>query len=56
MQESFSKVKALLQDVDQHASASVCKLLLGNKSDLVNKKVVDFVTAKVRLKLHYHRQ
>ena len=46
-QESFANVKTWLQEIDRYASTNVSKLLVGNKCDLTNKKVVDFTTAKV---------
>ena len=47
-QESFMHIEGWLQDIDQHAGKNVSKLLVGNKCDLIHKKVVDSVTAKVR--------
>ena len=47
LQESFSNVKTWLQEIDRYASTNVSRLLVGNKCDLTNKKVVDFTTAKV---------
>ncbi|KAI3870794.1 hypothetical protein C5167_013419 [Papaver somniferum] len=44
--ESFNNVKQWLNEIDRYANDSVCKLLVGNKSDLVDKKVVDTETAK----------
>jgi Ras-related protein Rab-1A len=40
-------VKQWLNEIDRYASESVNKLLVGNKSDLATKKVVDYQTAKV---------
>ena len=36
-----------LKEVDAHAPASVNKMLVGNKSDLASKKIIDYTTAKV---------
>ena len=47
-QESFNNVKNWLQEIDRYATENVNKLLVGNKSDLTTKKVVDYTTAKVR--------
>ncbi|XP_068651849.1 ras-related protein RABD1-like [Aristolochia californica] len=44
--ESFNNVKQWLSEIDRYASDSVCKLLVGNKCDLVEKKVVDTQTAQ----------
>lgn len=46
-QESFNNVKQWLNEIDRYASENVNKLLVGNKSDLTAKKVVDYQTAKV---------
>ncbi len=48
-QESFNNVKQWLNEIDRYASENVNKLLVGNKSDLASKKVVDYQTAKVRI-------
>ena len=44
--ESFTNVKTWLAEIDRFASEGVVKLLVGNKSDLVNKKVVDSKVAQ----------
>lgn len=38
-----------LQEVDRYASENVSKLLVGNKSDMENKREVPFNQAKVCL-------
>ncbi len=43
---SFTNVKQWLGEIERYACASVNKLLVGNKADLVEKKVVDFHEAK----------
>merc|ERR1712107_133661 len=45
-QESFNNVKQWLQKIDRYACENVNKLLVGNKCDLTNKKVVDYTSAK----------
>ncbi|GAY51337.1 hypothetical protein CUMW_133430 [Citrus unshiu] len=45
--ESFNNVKQWLNEIDRYANDSVCKLLVGNKCDLVVNKVVDTQTAMV---------
>jgi len=44
--ESFDNVKGWLQEIDRYASENVKKLLIGNKSDLVERKVVEYNAAK----------
>jgi Ras-related protein Rab-1A len=44
--ESFTNVKTWLSEIERYASDTVNKLLVGNKCDLTNKKVVDYETAK----------
>ena len=46
--DTFTNVKQWLQEIDRFASEHVNRLLLGNKSDLANKKVVEYSVAKVR--------
>ena len=50
-QDSFNNVKQWLQEIDRYATESVNKLLVGNKSDLTTKKVVDYTTAKVCVRI-----
>ncbi|CAO3671673.1 unnamed protein product [Umbelopsis vinacea] len=45
-QETFSNVKQWLQEIDRYAAEGVNKLLVGNKSDLADKKAVDYNAAK----------
>ncbi|KAF7728601.1 GTP-binding protein of the rab [Apophysomyces ossiformis] len=45
-QDSFNNVKQWLQEIDRYAAEGVNKLLVGNKSDLTDKKVVETETAK----------
>jgi GTPase SAR1 family protein len=47
MIDTFSNVKQWLQEIDRYAVEGVNKLLVGNKSDLVTKKAVDYAVAKV---------
>lgn len=46
--DTFTNVKQWLQEIDRYASEGVNKLLVGNKSDLTGKKVVEYSVAKVR--------
>lgn len=45
-QESFNNVKQWFKEIDRYATEGVTKLLVGNKSDLTAKKVVDYDVAK----------
>lgn len=44
--ESFDNVRQWLFEIDRYASENVCKLLVGNKSDLGNKRAVEYESAK----------
>lgn len=44
--DTYSNVKQWLQEIDRYACEGVNKLLVGNKSDLTNKKVIDYTVAK----------
>ncbi|KAE8668373.1 Ras-related protein RABD1 [Hibiscus syriacus] len=44
--ESFKNVKQWLREIDRYANDNVCKLLVGNKCDLIQNKVVGTQTAK----------
>ncbi|KAL8554034.1 hypothetical protein ACS0TY_002317 [Phlomoides rotata] len=52
--ESFNNVKQWLNEIDRYANDSVCKLLVGNKCDLVESKVVSTETGKVLNILYHH--
>ena len=45
-------MKQYLKEIDEFANEGVNKLLVGNKSDLISKKVVDYQTAKVPPRQH----
>lgn len=45
-QESFNGVNMWLQEIDRYATSSVLKLLVGNKCDLTDKRVVEYDVAK----------
>ena len=45
-QESFNNVKQWLSEIDRYANESVNKLLVGNKCDLEETRVVEHATAK----------
>ncbi|KAJ2656851.1 ras GTPase [Coemansia sp. RSA 1199] len=44
--DTFGNVKQWLQEIDRYASEGVNKLLVGNKSDLEDKRSVDFTEAQ----------
>jgi Ras-related protein Rab-1A len=54
--DTFTNVKQWLQEIDRYASEGVNKLLVGNKSDLTGKKVVEYSVAKVRQEEKYCRE
>ncbi|XP_065000204.1 ras-related protein RIC1-like isoform X2 [Musa acuminata AAA Group] len=45
-QESFNNVKQWLNEIDRYASENVNKLLVGNKCDLTDGRVVSYETGK----------
>ncbi|KAI9006250.1 ras family protein [Phycomyces nitens] len=45
-QDSFNNVKQWMREIDRYAAEGVNKLLVGNKNDLTDKKVVDYTAAK----------
>jgi len=45
-QESFQNVRGWLTEIERYASEGVKRLLIGNKSDLVQRKVVEYGAAK----------
>lgn len=46
-EQSFKDVKQWLAEIDRYATEGVNKLLVGNKSDMSDKRVVDYATGKV---------
>jgi Ras-related protein Rab-1A len=50
--DSFNNVKQWLQEIDRYATEGVNKLLVGNKSDMSDKKVVEYTMAKVQSREH----
>ena len=46
--ETFDNVKQWIQEIARYANENVERLLVGNKSDLTTKKVVESSAAKVR--------
>lgn len=51
--DSFNNVKQWLQEIDRYATEGVNKLLVGNKSDMSDKKVVEYTVAKVSQSFHF---
>lgn len=49
-------MKQWLDEIDRYACENVSRLLVGNKSDLVSKKVVDAATAQVTGNTHCNEQ
>jgi len=45
-QSSFNNVKLWMQEIQRYASAGVCKMLVGNKQDLDDRRVVTTSSAK----------
>jgi small GTP-binding protein len=54
--DSFNNVKQWLQEIDRYATEGVNKLLVGNKSDMADKKVVEYTVAKVGRLTPHHAQ
>ena len=46
--DSFNNVKQWLQEIDRYATEGVNKLLVGNKSDMTDKRAVEYTVAKVQ--------
>ncbi len=44
--DSFNNVKVWLTEIDRYASDNVCKLLVGNKCDLADRRHVEYDVAK----------
>jgi len=51
--KSFNNIRNWMRNIEQHASENVNKILIGNKCDLVDKRVVDYQKGKT-LADEYH--
>ncbi|AYV75487.1 MAG: GTP-binding protein YPTC1 [Terrestrivirus sp.] len=40
--ESFDNVQTWLHEITRYSSETVCRLLIGNKSDLVDKRIIEY--------------
>jgi len=45
-EKSFNNIRNWIRNIEQHATESVNKILIGNKCDMVEKKVVDSTRGK----------
>ena len=45
--DSYMNIKGWLTEIDRYGTEGVHKLIIGNKADLVERKVVQFEAAKV---------
>jgi len=45
-EKSFGNIRNWIRNIEQHATESVNKMLLGNKCDMVDKKVIDTARGK----------
>jgi Ras-related protein Rab-1A len=45
--ESFDNIKIWLQQIEQYGNNDTIKLLIGNKSDLINERKIQYEKAKV---------
>jgi len=45
-QGTFNNVKLWMQEIQRYASAGVCRMLVGNKVDLADRRVIEYNTAK----------
>ena len=54
--ESFDNIRQWLSEIDRYANDSVCKLLVGNKCDLVEDRVVETEKAKVMISTISNKQ
>jgi Ras-related protein Rab-8A len=45
-EKSFGNIRNWIRNIEQHATESVNKILIGNKCDMLDKKVIDFERGK----------
>lgn len=50
-QESFNHVNDWIIEVNRYTSDDSCRLLIGNKADAVDNRIISAETAKVKLSL-----
>lgn len=45
-EESFKNVRKWMESIDEHADSNICKVMVGNKIDLVNERKITLQEAK----------
>ena len=47
IKQSLDNIKIWLEEISQHRTDNTKMLLIGNKSDLISQRAIDFTKAKV---------